>query len=292
MRKGVYTAVITPFRSEGFGLDEKLFCKLIERQIEAGVHGLVIAGSTGEGQTMNENEWKQAVQLASQYRSQIEVLASCGSYSTWQTIEKAQLALSLGVNHLLISSPPYNKPTTDGLIQHFQSIHESCPEASIMVYNIPGRTAVNISPACLQELWKIPSIQALKESSGNWGQFLLMMRELPQNKLIFSGDDPLNLAFFSHGAHGTVSVLSNLFPKAVVNLWNLCQEGRFEDARKEFFKYQRLIDLLFCESNPIPVKWAVSRLLHQDMKPRLPLRPLSEKFRAELEAEIQIHEKL
>jgi 4-hydroxy-tetrahydrodipicolinate synthase len=273
--RGIFTALVTPFQEKGFGIHEKVFRKLIERQIEAKVQGLVIAGSTGEGPSLTENEWIQALQMASQYSSQIHIMASVGHSSTWLTAERAQLAISLGAQSLLISSPAYNKPTPWGLVEHFREVAQRVPQTPIMVYNIPGRTGVNISSETLQKIWEIENIVALKESSGNWSQYLQMQKQLPPGKAIFSGDDPLNLAFFLHGAHGSVSVLSNLLPQKLVSLWELAQAKDWKSAEIEFFKLLPLTEALFLESNPIPVKWALSQILGQDMNPRLPLTRLS-----------------
>lgn len=273
--KGIFTALVTPFQDRGFGIDEKIFRGLIERQISAKIDGLVIAGSTGEGPSLKENEWIQAIQIASEYSSHIHIMVSIGSSSTWMTSEKAQLAVSLGAESLLVSSPAYNKPTQLGLLEHFQEVARQVPHTPLMVYNIPGRTGVNITAETMQKIWEIENITALKESSGNWAQFLQMQSRLPEGKSIFSGDDPLNLAFFLHGASGSVSVLSNLLPESLVSLWSKAESQQWQEARKEFFDLLNLTEALFLEPNPIPVKWALGQVLGYDLSPRAPLSRLS-----------------
>lgn len=273
--RGIFTALVTPFQDRGFGIHEKIFRELIERQISAKIDGLVIAGSTGEGPSLKENEWIQAIQIASEYSSHIHIMVSIGSSSTWMTSEKAQLAVSLGAESLLVSSPAYNKPTQLGLLEHFQEVAHQVPHTPLMVYNIPGRTGVNITAETMQKIWEIENIIALKESSGNWAQFLQMQSRLPEGKSIFSGDDPLNLAFFLHGASGSVSVLSNLLPESLVSLWSKAEAQRWQEARKEFFDLLNLTEALFLESNPIPVKWALGQVLGHDLSPRAPLSRLS-----------------
>ena len=278
--------MVTPFRATSFGIDEKAFRQLIERQIEAGIHGIAVAGSTGEGQTMSPAEWEEALKIASGYRSQIHIMASCGASSTWQCIEKMEKLGKLEVHSALISSPPYNKPPQDALVQHYTEISKAVPSVPIMVYNIPGRTAVNILASTMTEIWKIPSVQALKESSGNWNQFLDLKQNLPSEKALFSGDDFSALSFFVHGANGLVSVLSNIAPKACVQIWNLIQKKDFGSAQEVFFDLKKMMDLLFCESNPIPVKWAVGQLIQRDLAPRLPLRALSSNFHSTIQSEL------
>jgi len=269
--RGIYTALITPFSDSG--IESSLFRKLIERQIEAGTAGIVIAGSTGEGQTLTQSEWKHLIEAAKPYREKIDVMVSCGSSATWDAVEKIKIAQDLGATSVLVASPAYNKPTPAGLIKHFEQV-ASASQVPVMVYNIPGRTAVNISADVMQKIWSFEKISALKESAGNWGQFLELRAQLPEDKFLFSGDDPLNLAFAVHGAHGSVSVLSNVFPKLVVQLWSHAQSDNWEAARTLFKRVYPLTTQLFSESNPIPVKWAVSYLIGAKMPPRLPLTDL------------------
>jgi len=287
---GIYTALITPFDSAD-QLDEACLHNLIQRQIDAGIHGIVIAGSTGEGLCLRDEEWLRAIKLAATYRKQIRVWASCGSSSTWQSKEKFEKIHALGLDGALISSPPYNKPTQDGLVAHYREIAQVASQLPIMVYNIPGRTAVTIQASTMTEIWKIPNVLALKESSGSWQTFLDMSQHLPAKKTLLCGDDASALAFYLHGAKGLVSVLSNLCPKACIEIWDLSQKNLWTEAKNLFDRYKRLLDLLFIESNPIPIKYAVAHSIGRELLPRLPLLGLSERFRTELEREMKALQK-
>lgn len=275
---GVWTALISPidaFPHTDGQVNESLWSRLIERQIEAKVDGVIVAGSTGEGQTMTDQEWAQLVQKAATYTDRIQVMASVGASATWRVIELAKKAKELGATSLLVSSPPYNKPTPSGLIAHFSQISKATNGMPMMVYNIPGRTAVNISAETMRKIWKIPGVESLKESAGDWNQYLQMQEDCPPGKFILSGDDPSSLAFWSHGAQGTVSVLGNLAPKHLVKMWRSFQSEEWRQTRELFFASQELTRNLFCESNPIPIKWAVSHLLETPLPVRLPLEELS-----------------
>lgn len=277
MFRGVYTAIISPLAEQGFGIHEALWRRLIQRQIDAGIAGIVVAGSTGEGQTLCDEEWETAIKLAAEYRDQIQIVASVGTSSTHESVRLTQKAEQLGAHAVLVSTPPYNKPPQSGLIEHFKAIAEASTLQN-MLYNIPGRTAVNLMPETLLELWNVPNISGLKESSGDWQQFLTMQENCPRDKAILCGDDPSVLAFAQHGASGLVSVLSNVCPKATVELWNACDQGQKEKAQSLFKVLFPFIRTLFVQSNPIPTKFIVSQILGVEMKPRLPLLPLEQGF--------------
>lgn len=287
MIRGIYTAIISPFSEASFGINESVWRQLIERQIAAGIDGIVIAGSTGEGQTMYPEEWESSLRMACEYREKIQIMASAGASATWQSIERVKRAKEFGAHSCLVSSPPYNKPTQKGLIAHFEAIYTACSDLPIMVYNIPGRTAVNIQAETMTEIFKIDSVHSLKESSGDWNQFLQMQMNCPKGKTILSGDDPSALAFWLHGAKGLVSVLSNICPKAVKTIWNSFEQGNQEEALKIFDELQNFTKLLFCESNPIPTKYVMSKVLGVSLRPRLPLLELSLSHREKLDAEIK-----
>ncbi len=281
--EGIYTAVITPFKASGHGIDENLFKKLIERQIQGGVSGLIIAGSTGEGQTMSLDEWKQALQIALTYREKIQILGAYGTSSTEQTRDRYKELSDLGAYGALISTPAYNRPPQRGLIKHYETI-ASAAKLPIMVYNIPGRTGSNITPATMLEIWKLPQVSALKDSSGNFEQSMAYLDQCPAGKAIFSGDDPLNLAFFANGARGAVSVVSNILPGTTAHSWKAFKSGDLKTAQDLQFKLMKLIPLLFCESNPIPTKWLMGKIMGADMSPRLPLVPLEQAHHTKLKS--------
>lgn len=288
--KGVYTALITPFSSSG-KIDLGLWEQLIQRQIDAGVSGIVVAGSTGEGQCLEKEEWSALIERAGKLGAgKIDVMASCGSFSTAETIRKVKEAESLGASSFLVSTPPYIKPTQEGLVRHFEGISLETTRP-IMVYNIPGRTAVGLTAESIQRLWEFDSVQAIKESSGDWGLFLKIQQSLPTDKFLFSGDDPAALAMAAHGASGIVSVVANLFPIAWVDFWRSAEEGKYEAAREIFSQLIELIHHLFCESNPIPTKWAMGEILGQKLPPRMPLLELSEKNRPILSEKLKAAQK-
>jgi 4-hydroxy-tetrahydrodipicolinate synthase len=284
--EGVYTAIVTPFRDSGSGIDEGSYRALLELQIDAKVQGIVVAGSTGEGQTLSREEWKDALKIALTYRNQIQIVGACGSSGTEFTRDRYRELSDLGVHAALISTPAYNRPPQRGLVAHFEKIAASS-SLPIFVYNIPGRTAVNILPATMLEIWKIPHIVALKESSGNLEQALQMIREAPKGKIVLSGDDSFNLALFAHGARGTVSVISNLVPKIVVKLWKAWSVGEMHDAQQLQSELLAHNSSLYIESNPIPVKFCVGEMLNRKLPPRLPLLELDSTYHLKLRSTLK-----
>lgn len=292
MKPGVYTALVTPFKSAGFGLEEDLFRRLIERQIEAGVTGLIINGSTGEGQTQNQDEWDQTLKIALSYQDKIQIGGACGASSTWETLDRFKKIKKAGCHFGMVSTPPYNKPPQRGLVQYFKTIAENVPDLELLVYNVPGRTAINLELETIQLLWKIPSIIGMKEASGNWDQVEAILKSRPSKKLIFSGEDPLNAKFYQAGANGIVSVLSNIVPKACVKQWKAAQEKDWDSVLSIQEQTKELTRLLFVESNPIPVKWGMGQILDCDMQPRSPLPSLKEHFHRPLREQMKTLESL
>lgn len=280
--EGVITALITPFSPSGKGLDEKVLRALIERQVEAGVDAVILAGSTGEGQTLTDEERTTLFRIGASYTKSLSILGGAGHSSTEKAIEQARAIEQAGLSGVLLASPAYNRPTQAGLLDYFQSVAASI-KLPIMAYNIPPRAAVNILPDTARELWKIPNLVSYKESSGNWDQILQLASETPSSKTLLSGDDPMNLGFWVLGARGTVSVLSNLSPKALVAQWKAWKERDLESARRIQFQVQQITKLLFVESNPIPTKFAVGYALNlAELTPRRPLLPLSAGFHQDL----------
>lgn len=285
--EGVYTALVTPFSRDDGSVDSAMLKILIERQITAGTQGIIIAGSTGEGQTLTRDEWQSAVEIALGYKGSIHILASCGSSSTAETVSRVQDAANLGVHGALVSTPAYNKPPQRGLIKHFEAIAKATP-LPVVVYNIPGRTAVNISPETLAEIWKIPSMVSIKESSGNMDQALQILQALPAKKTFLSGDDSNSLPLWSCGAHGVVSVLSNISPKGLQSLWQTWKARKVDEATKLHNVLLEITKLLFVESNPIPAKWCVGQLLQSpSFGVRLPLVDLDPTYYPALKRVLQ-----
>jgi len=285
--EGVYTALITAFHKSGTGIDEKITARLIERQIEAGVTGIILGGSTGEGQTLELNEIENLIKVAKAFKGKIQIMGACGFSGTQQTADRYAWLCKNEVDAVLISTPPYNKAPQRGLVRHFQEIAK-LGDKPIMAYNIPGRTAVNLLPSTMKDIWKISQIAALKESSGSIEQIQQSLYEMPQGKSLFCGDDPLSLSVWALGASGTVSVLSNICPKALVTQWKAWKSGKISEAQEIQKKMMTLTQHLFVESNPIPTKFCMGQILKTELNPRLPLVSLDEAHHLKLKESLKL----
>lgn len=275
MFQGIFTAIVTPFRDGA--VDERAFAALIERQIAGGAQGLVVMGSTGEAATLEEGERRTLLRWAARcVAKRLPLIAGTGSNSTRQAIRWTQQAAEDGADGALVVTPYYNKPTQEGLLAHFRAVAR---EASIplVVYNVPGRTGVNLLPETACRLGEIEGIAAIKESSGNLTQIEEILRGLPPHLSLLAGDDPIFLPVLALGGRGIVSVASNLVPRSMRRLYDLYQGGRHEEARQLFHRLYPLTQAIFLESNPIPVKRALAHwgLIADEL--RLPLLPMSEK---------------
>lgn len=254
MFKGIYVATATPFTAAG-AFDEKAYARHVERLVAAGVHGLVPAGTTGESPTLTDEEktamFRICVAVAA---GKAKVVAGAGTNSTAKSIKAAELAATTGVDGVLAVNPYYNKPTQAGLLAHFRAIADV--GVPVMIYNIPGRTAVNMLPETIAEAAAHPNIDAVKEASGSVNATLEIRRLAPQLDVL-SGDDGLFLPCLAVGGSGVVSVAANLAPKAMVALWDAWQNGNVEEARQINLRLWPLFHALFVETNPIPVKAAL-----------------------------------
>lgn len=272
--KGVHTAIITPFKPNG-SYDEEGFKELLEKQVEAGVQGIVVLGTTGETPTLKSEEKKRIIQFArKQISTSTKLIVGTGTNATETSIEETLLAEALGADGALVVAPYYNKPTQEGLYFHYKAITEAT-KLPLIIYNIAGRTGVNIQTSTLKRLLNYPSIVGVKEASGNILQMMdvIEMRdhERPDFKVL-SGDDNLTLPLMAAGGDGVISVISNLVPELVVKLYSLCSKGDFEEARKLHYQLQPLFKGAFIETNPIPIK----TLMHFSGLPSGPCRlPLS-----------------
>lgn len=275
MFKGVATALITPFNYSG--VDYEAYGRLIEDQIANGIDALVVLGTTGEPATMSHDERVATIKFAiEKINKRVPVIVGTGSNCTATAIENSIEAEKLGADMLLVVTPYYNKCTQEGLIEHYSHI-ASAVNIPIIAYNVPGRTGVNILPKTVKALAGIPNIVAIKEASGNIGQIATTVGEVRGSDFkVFSGDDGIILPVMSLGAHGLISVASNVIPKQMVELVHSAMDGNMEKARELFFRYRPLMEALFVETNPIPVKFACSQLGYGDNLPRLPLTPISE----------------
>jgi 4-hydroxy-tetrahydrodipicolinate synthase len=271
------TAMVTPFAKDG-SVNYKAACDLAEWQINHGTDGLVVCGSTGEAATMTMEERLELYrQVIKRVAKKVPIIVGTGTNSTSSTIEATKLAEKVGVDGVLVVGPYYNKPTQEGYYQHFAAVAKST-KLPIILYNVPGRTGGNILPATIVRLAKdFKNIVAVKEAAGNVDQVAELYRTLPPDFTIYSGDDILILPFMSVGATGLISVLSNLGGKLVNDVMNAYQQGKVQEAAYFNSKMVPVAHAMFIETNPIPVKAAVTLVTGIEAgQPRLPLTPLSE----------------
>ncbi len=279
--KGCGTALVTPFQTDG-SLDEKALESLVNWQIEEGIHFLVPCGTTGENPTMTHEEHLTVVDITTRTAAgRIPVIAGAGGNSTAKIIPLLSELKQLGVDGILSVAPYYNKPTQEGLYRHYRSLAEST-DLPIIVYNVPGRTGVNILPDTLMRLAEIPNIAGVKEASGDISQMGEICTRAPAGFRILSGDDSITLPLIALGGHGIISVASNEAPHMMASLATACLEGRWEDAREWNRKLYPLMKTNFVESNPIPVKAALAMMGRIEEVYRLPLVPISQGARAKL----------
>lgn len=281
MFAGTGTALITPFDRDG-NVDEEALRNLVAFQEENGVDVLIPCGSTGESAMMSHEEHLKVISIVRDASKRTKVLAGAGSNCTSEAVMLSKKAEDLGADGILSISPYYVKPTQEGIFQHYKAIEEAidCP---IIVYNIPGRTGSNITVDTMLRLAELPGIVGVKEASGNMSQIQNIIAKRPEGFEVLSGDDSITLALMSMGADGVISVTSNCCPRLVSEMVNNAQSDEFEVAKSIHNKLLPLFGALFCESNPIPIKYVMGRMGYGNGSPRLPLTPLSESGRAILD---------
>ena len=271
---GLGTALVTPFKADG-SLDEPAIRRLAQRQVEEGVHFVVPCGTTGESPTLTREEHLRVVELVvDAVAGRIPVLAGAGGYNTHEVVELARALEHLGAQGILSVTPYYNKPTQDGLVRHYETIAAGT-SLPVIVYNVPGRTGCNVEPRTLARLAAVPTIVGVKEASGNMTQICEVMRLVPDDFIVLSGDDAMALPVMAVGGRGLISVASNVVPAAMAGLVEAAERGDFAAARSA---HQRLIKFMlvnFVESNPIPVKAAMAMLGLLEEHYRLPMVPPS-----------------
>ena len=286
MFSGTGTALVTPFRRDG-SLDEPTFRALVKRQVDSGIDFLVPCGTTGECPTLTDAERLRVVEITVELaRGKVPVLAGAGGHNTAEVISLAREFDKLGVNGILSVTPYYNKPTQEGLCQHFKAIADAV-NLPIVLYSVQGRTGVNIEPPTVQRLAKVPNIVGIKEASGNVAQIAAILNAAPEEFLVFSGDDALTLPVLALGGHGVISVASNEIPAEMTRLTQLALSGDFERARQIHRRYHPLMDINFVESNPIPVKAALAEMGLLEPSWRLPLVPPKPENRARIRAVLE-----
>jgi len=274
MFTGCGTAMVTPFRTDG-SLDEPTLRSLVRRQIEHGIDFLVPCGTTGESPTLTREEHLRVVAITvEESRGKVPVLAGAGGYNTHEVVELARECQALGAQGILSVTPYYNKPTPEGLYQHYKAIAGAIT-LPIILYNIQGRTGINIDPATMLRLSEIENIIGVKEASGNIAQMAEILHLLPESFIVLSGDDSITLPVISLGGRGIISVVSNEIPRVMSELARFANEGDFASARHLQRRYFPLMQINFIEANPGPAKWAMYRMGLLEPAYRLPMVPPS-----------------
>jgi len=280
MFKGAIVATVTPFKNGK--VDFPAFRRLLKRQIEAGTDGIVPCGTTGESATLSYEEHKKVIEEAVKtVKKRVPVIAGTGSNSTEEAIMLTKHAKKVGADGALVITPYYNKPTQEGLYQHFKKIASSV-DIPIVIYNVPSRTGVNILPETVLKLARIDNIVGIKEASGSLNQVCEIIRRAPKDFSVLSGDDFLFYSMLCVGGKGVISVASNVAPNLMAELYDSVEAGDFYKARKIHYTLMPLFRALFLETNPIPTKTALGLMGLIEPELRLPLTPMSEKPKKEL----------
>lgn len=276
---GTFTAMITPFKGEHLDVEGLEFN--IQRQLDAGIDGIVLLGTTGEDPTLSDEERKKVVMAGVRMaKGKVPVIVGCGHYSTKETIAKSAKVKEWGADAALIVTPYYNKPTQEGIYRHFETLVQAV-DFPIIVYNIPGRCGVNIEPQTMKRIATLPNIIGLKESTGNLSQASEMIAI--DDLSVLSGDDILTLPLMALGAKGVISVASNVVPEKIVEMVQAANQGNFEKAKRLHYELLALAKALFIETNPIPIKAAMELCGYPSGRVRQPLWPLAEENRLHLE---------
>ena len=269
MFKGIYTALITPFK--GGKVDVAAFEALVDWQIIEGIHGLVPCGTTGESPTLSHDEHKHVVELCIKAaKGRVPVIAGTGSNSTDEAIMMTNHAKQAGADGALVVTPYYNKPAQEGLYQHYKAINDAC-QFPIIIYNIPGRSVVNISDDTLARLAELPFITGVKDATGDLARPYTLRAKAKKTLELFSGEDMTAVAFNAAGGHGCISVSSNVMPKLCAQVQEACKAGDYAKAASLHETMVPLHSVLFCETSPAPVKFALSLMKKCTNELRLPL---------------------
>jgi 4-hydroxy-tetrahydrodipicolinate synthase len=286
MFKGVFTALITPFR---YGeVDVEAYKKLIEWQIESGVDGLIVAGTTGEGQSLSQEEFIKLIEVAVDVANKrVKIIANTGMVSTLKTIELTKIAQEKDVDAVLVIAPYYIKPSQEGLFQHFKTIHD-LTNIPIMLYNNPNRCSIDINNDTIVKLSNLERIKALKECSGDILRCSKLKQEISSDFSIMSGDDQMMLPLYTQGAVGVISVVANIVPALVVQLHNLWNESKINEAIEIQNMLMPLCEALLCETNPVGFKYAASQFEICLPDVRLPLVQLTEPNKKLIRESLQV----
>jgi 4-hydroxy-tetrahydrodipicolinate synthase len=281
MFKGSIVAIITPFKDNK--VDEECYRELIEVQIEAGTSAIVPCGTTGESATLTMEEHSRVIDVAVEaVNKRVPVIAGTGGNSTQEAIELTEHAKKAGADATLQVTPYYNKPTQEGLYQHFKAIAAAAPLPQVL-YNVPGRTSVNMLPETVARLAELPEVVAIKEASGDLVQMAEIVRLTGDKVTLLSGDDNVILPVLGIGGKGVISVVANIVPKDTADVIKAWEEGNFDGAKELFYKLFPLCQAMFYETNPIPVKTSLALMGKIREEMRLPLAPMSPANRERLQ---------
>lgn len=284
--RGAATAMITPMREDG-SVDYEAMGRLIDWQIEQGIDALLIAGTSGEGSTLSDEEHREVLQFAvNQARGRVSMIAGTGSNDTAYACDLTKYACQIGYDACLVVTPYYNKTTQRGLIRMYKTIADASTKPLIL-YNVPSRTGISLASATVAELSSYPHIDAIKEASGNISAIADIAASVTEGFTIYSGNDDQIIPILSLGGQGVISVLSNLLPKETSAMVHAYLEGNIEQARTMQLQYLPLIHALFCETNPIPVKAAMALLGYGTNTLRLPLVTMETEHETQLRARMQ-----
>jgi 4-hydroxy-tetrahydrodipicolinate synthase len=280
--RGSFTALVTPF--ENGSLDEQAFRRLVDWQIAEGTKGLIPVGTTGESPTLSHDEHKRVVEwCVNQAKGRVPVIAGAGSNSTAEAIELSQHAESVGADAVLIVTPYYNKPTQEGLYQHFKAINDAIG-IPIIIYNIPARSVIDMSVDTMKRLFDLPNIAGVKDATANVARVSQQRAAMGEDFNQLSGEDATALGFMAHGGHGCISVTSNVAPRLCAEFQGACLRGDFAAALRFQDKLMPLHTALFIETNPAPAKYALSVLGRCAETVRLPMVPLADKTKTAVRA--------
>jgi 4-hydroxy-tetrahydrodipicolinate synthase len=281
--RGCGTAIVTPFKADG-SIDEKALRSFVAWQVESKIDFLVPCGTTGETPTLTRDEWLRVIEITIEVvAGRVTIVAGATSNCTAEAVERAKTVAAIpGVDAILTASPYYNKPTQEGQYQHFKAIAEAV-DKPLVLYNVPGRTAANIEPNTLARLAQIPNIVAVKEASGNLSQIADVCNAVPEDFLVFSGDDAVTLPVISLGGVGIISVASNEIPREMAEMTRAALAGEWAAARKIHRKFLPLMQANFLESNPMPVKCVLAMMGRMEENYRLPMLPVKPETKTKLE---------
>jgi len=280
--KGLYTAVVTPFTNSG-KIDKEAFKEHLDHQLSNNISGLVICGTTGESPSITDTEFDYLLTTARAFcGSDCQIIAGTGTNGTKKSIERSLIAQNLEADALLIVSPYYNKPTQNGIKAHYTAVADAV-NIPLMIYNVPGRTSVNILPKTIAEMAKHPNIACIKEASGDMQQIMDIIKAVPDNFPVLSGDDAMTLPLIAAGGKGLVSVASNQVPGLMNDYVQACLDGNLTKAQNLHYKLLPLMKANFWQSNPITVKAALSLMGRMQNNLRLPMTPLDGGYKEELQ---------